>query len=294
LIRKISGVKGEVSLSEALTAQASPATPVKKDLGDLMEEDNLDKDGEEVTKIAGKGISYKAEKESDELILHLVSTSLSNIHDKPNSPIRKCSDDTIEVHLNQDDVQVKLTDEHGNPLPLKDVDLQLKLPAKCKDTSFKGTLKQFVKKLKRSTDDDIIYTVKEKVKLTDNATGQAFDVDMSLRVKLPRNSTMMRSNTGNGNVIHQSLKKSNSFPFVESIRRSVVCPLMPWRCRGGDYEEEDAKEAKDPRKQSEVGKKIFQLAASGSPTVITKSPKRGDTFDDITLSNNNTPNKVVA
>ena len=47
-----------------------------------MEEDNLDKDGEEVTKIAGKGISYKAEKESDELILHLVSTSLSNIHDK--------------------------------------------------------------------------------------------------------------------------------------------------------------------------------------------------------------------
>ena len=82
MIRKISGVKGEVSLSEALTAQASPATPVKKDLGDLMEEDNLDKDGEEVTKIAGKGISYKAEKESDELILHLVSTSLSNIHDK--------------------------------------------------------------------------------------------------------------------------------------------------------------------------------------------------------------------
>ena len=42
------------------------------------------------------------------------------------------------MHLNQDDVQVTLTDEHGNPLPLKDVDLQLKLPAKCKDTSFKG------------------------------------------------------------------------------------------------------------------------------------------------------------
>ena len=55
---------------------------------------------------------------------------------RPNSPTKK--DDTIEVHLNQDDVQVTLTDEHGNPLPLKDVDLQLKLPAKCKDTSFKG------------------------------------------------------------------------------------------------------------------------------------------------------------
>ena len=55
---------------------------------------------------------------------------------RPNSPTKK--DDTIEVHLNQDDVQVTLTDEHGNPLPLKDVDLQLNLPAKCKDTSFKG------------------------------------------------------------------------------------------------------------------------------------------------------------
>ena len=55
---------------------------------------------------------------------------------RPNSPTKK--DDTIEVHLNQDDVQVTLTDEYGNPLPLKDVDLQLNLPAKCKDTSFKG------------------------------------------------------------------------------------------------------------------------------------------------------------
>ena len=116
---------------------------------------------------------------------------------RPNSPTKK--DDTIEVHLNQDDVQVTLTDEHGNPLPLKDVDLQLKLPAKCKDTSFKGTLKQFVKKLKKSPqDNDITYTVKEKVKLTDHATGQSFDVEMNLKVKLPADTT-----TKNGHRQHQ-------------------------------------------------------------------------------------------
>lgn len=99
----------------------------------------------------------------------------------------KKNDDTIEVHLNQDDVQVTLTDERGNPLDLKDVDLQLKLPAKCKDTSFKGTLKQFAKKLKKSS--DVVYTVKEKVKLTDNATGQSFDVEMNLKVKLPQQNS---------------------------------------------------------------------------------------------------------
>ena len=54
----------------------------------------------------------------------------------------------------------------------------------------KGTLKQFVKKLKKSPqDDDIVYTVREKVKLTDHATGQSFDVEMNLKVKLPAATT---------------------------------------------------------------------------------------------------------
>ncbi len=180
-----------------------------------------------------------------------------------------------------------LTDERGHALPLKDVDLQLKLPVKCKDTSFKGTLKQFVKKLnRRPLDDDITYTVKEKVKLTDNATGQSFDVEMNLKVKLPSAPKSTNGVTANG---HSLVKKSNSFPFVDSIRRSVVCPLMPWRCRGGDYEEdkEDHENEVDfARKQSEVGKKIFQLAASSSPRVITKSPKSSEHFDDISSVNN--------
>ena len=168
--------------------------------------------------------------------------------------------------MNQEDVQVTLTDEKGNPLPIKDVDLQLKLPSKCKDTSFKGTLKQFVKKLKKS--EDITYTVKERVKLTDQ-TGQSFDVEMNLKVKLP--------NT-NKNVV----KKSNSFPFVESIKRSVLCPSMPWRCRGGDPE------ADSPRKSSEVGQKIFKIAAAAESPVITKSPKKREEFTDISVTNNNT------
>jgi len=46
---------------------------------DLIEEDAED-DIEEVKKIAGKGL--KEINESDDLILHLVSTSLSNIHEK--------------------------------------------------------------------------------------------------------------------------------------------------------------------------------------------------------------------
>ena len=38
---------------------------------------------------------------------------------------------------------------------------------------FKGSLKQFVKKLKKSPhDNDISYTVREKIKLTDHTTGQ--------------------------------------------------------------------------------------------------------------------------
>ena len=44
---------------------------------------DLGNDGEEIKKIAGKGISKSGNKtESDDLILHLVSTSLSNIHEK--------------------------------------------------------------------------------------------------------------------------------------------------------------------------------------------------------------------
>ena len=45
---------------------------------------DLDNDGEEIKKIAGKGINTKSsdKSESDDLILHLVSTSLSNIHEK--------------------------------------------------------------------------------------------------------------------------------------------------------------------------------------------------------------------
>ena len=46
---------------------------------DLIEED--EEDGEEVKTIAGKGIK-DVNNESDDLILHLVSTSLSNIHEK--------------------------------------------------------------------------------------------------------------------------------------------------------------------------------------------------------------------
>ena len=185
---------------------------------------------------------------------------------RPNGE-QRTADDTIEVHLNQEDVQVTLTDDKGNPLPIKDVDLQLKLPSKCKDTSFKGTLKQFVKKLKKS--EDITYTVKERVKLTDHATGQSFDVEMNLKVKLP-----------NTNSNKNAVKKSNSFPFVESIKRSVLCPSMPWRCRGGDPED-------SPRKSSEVGQKIFKVAAAETP-VITKSPKKREEFTDLSQTNNNT------
>ncbi len=81
LIRKISGIDGEVTLSEALSVR-----PEKKDLEDVPEEEpsiasseDLDNDGEEVKKIAGKGLTTNS---NEDLILHLVSTSLSNIHEK--------------------------------------------------------------------------------------------------------------------------------------------------------------------------------------------------------------------
>ena len=61
---------------------------------------------------------------------------------------------------------------------------------------------------------------------------------------------------------------------------------MPWRCRGGDYDDEDS----NKQSNSEVGKTVFQMAAN-SP-VITKSPKRDTSgFDDINnCSNNNIQN----
>ena len=95
----------------------------------------------------------------------------------------------------------------------------------------------------------------------------------------------------NDHFIFQLVKKSNSFPFVESIRRSVVCPLMPWRCRGGDYDvEEENKKIPEPEIDIEQAQKIFQIAACNSPTVITKSPKpkaigRITRFDDVITSN---------
>ena len=78
-------------------------------------------------------------------------------------------EDTIELHLDQNDVQVTLADDDGQPLPIKDVDLQLKLPSKFRHTTFKGKLKRLVQKLKKSreTEDNIVYTIKERVKLTD-------------------------------------------------------------------------------------------------------------------------------
>ena len=77
LVRKISGINGDVTISDALTTISSD-TKKTTPLTDLIEED--EEDGEEVKTIAGKGI--KDANESDDLILHLVSTSLSNIHEK--------------------------------------------------------------------------------------------------------------------------------------------------------------------------------------------------------------------
>lgn len=77
---------------------------------------------------------------------------------------------------------------------------------------------------------------------------------------------------------------------------------MPWRCRGGDYDVEQEENKNIPSKLTvappettaaetevdDLGKKIFQMAADKSPTVITKSPQPNNscqiinkTFDDI-------------
>jgi hypothetical protein len=45
--------------------------------------------------------------------------------------------ESIDVHLNHEDVQVTLTDDSGKPLNIKDIDLRLKLPSKFKNTTFK-------------------------------------------------------------------------------------------------------------------------------------------------------------
>lgn len=80
-LRKISGINGQVSLTDALTADCSNIE--KKKLEDVPEsEEDLDQDGEEIKKIAGKGLNNNESNNSDDLILHLVSTSLSNIHEK--------------------------------------------------------------------------------------------------------------------------------------------------------------------------------------------------------------------
>ena len=78
LIRKISGLNGDVILSEALTVD----TKNVEKLNHVMEEEENEatEDVEEIKTIAGKEVNAKLE--SDDLILHLVSTSLNDIHEK--------------------------------------------------------------------------------------------------------------------------------------------------------------------------------------------------------------------
>ena len=123
-------------------------------------------------------------------------------------------------------------------------------------------------------DQDIVYTIKERVKLTDSTTGQSYDVEMNLKVQIP----FSKNNSINN---HNMVKKSNSLPFVESLKKSVLCPMMPWRCRGGDQKSEDA-EASLGKSSNEVGRKIFQAA-----DVITKSPQKSKSFEDLTTTINN-------
>ena len=52
---------------------------------------------------------------------------------------------------------------------------------------------------------------------------------------------------------------------------------MPWRCRNNTEDEEST-----PRKSSEVGREIFQAA-----DVITKSPQKSKSFEDLTDIINN-------
>ena len=90
LTRKISGLNGDIILSKALTTTLNTTKKGEK-LQNLMEdeEDNIaedennafdQEDGEEIKTIAGKEVSSKLE--SDDLILHLVSTNLGVLHEK--------------------------------------------------------------------------------------------------------------------------------------------------------------------------------------------------------------------
>ena len=97
---------------------------------------------------------------------------------------------------------------------------------------------------------------------------------MNLKVQIPCTKLLRNNHTKN------LVKKSNSLPFVESIKKSVLCPMMPWRCRGGEKEEEVS--LSENRKSSEVGRQIFQAA-----DVITKSPQKSKSFEDLTTINNN-------
>lgn len=72
-MRKISGINGEVPLKQPLKLHSEK-------LDNLVEEGSEEEeDGEEIKKIAGTKIQNN---NNDDLILHLVSTSLSNIHEK--------------------------------------------------------------------------------------------------------------------------------------------------------------------------------------------------------------------
>ena len=90
LTRKISGLNGDIILSKALTTTLNTTKKGEK-LQNLMEdeEDNIaeddneafdQEDGEEIKTIAGKEVNSKLE--SDDLILHLVSTNLGDLHEK--------------------------------------------------------------------------------------------------------------------------------------------------------------------------------------------------------------------
>ena len=88
LTRKISGLNGDIILSKALTTLNT--TKKGEKLQNLMEEEDIaedendasfdQEDGEEIKTIAGKEVSAKLE--SDDLILHLVSTNLGDLHEK--------------------------------------------------------------------------------------------------------------------------------------------------------------------------------------------------------------------
>ena len=82
LTRKISGLNGDIILSKALTTLNTKGEKLQNLMEDIAEDENdaFEQDGEEIKTIAGKEVSAKLE--SDDLILHLVSTSLGDLHEK--------------------------------------------------------------------------------------------------------------------------------------------------------------------------------------------------------------------